>query len=134
MDLYGYCPTVHSSAAIGEEGARALRGTAVRERLDSDDGYSIGRRRGDRAKEFAATSRSFQSNSNVLDANELHLEKQDLHNTLTDDQTSIVVKSLSRNADSSIRCIVECDSNIIDANELQLGEHNVPSTSTDDGI
>jgi hypothetical protein len=42
-----------------------------------------------------------------------------LHNTSTDAGTSIVVKWLTANADSSIRCNFEFDSNVSDVSDVQ---------------
>jgi hypothetical protein len=61
-------------------------------------------------------------------------QKQDFHSTSTDAGTSIVVKPLSANADSSIRCNFEFDFNVIDVSDLQFEKHDLPSTSTDAGI
>jgi hypothetical protein len=85
FDVYGFCPNDYSLSAIDEEGASALRETTVRDCSDSDGGYSIGCRRGDRSKQSAATSRSFEFDSNVTDVSDGQLEKQDLHNISTDD-------------------------------------------------
>jgi hypothetical protein len=68
VDVYGFCPNGHSSSAIDEE--------SVRNHSDSDGGYSIGRRRGDRAKVSTATSRSFDRDPNVTDASDPQSEKQ----------------------------------------------------------
>jgi hypothetical protein len=87
FDVYGFCPNDYSSSAIDEEGAPALRETTIRDWLDSDGGYSIGCRRGDRLKQSAATSRNFEFDSNVTDVSDLQLEKQELHSTSTDDGT-----------------------------------------------
>jgi hypothetical protein len=85
LDVYGFRPNGHSSSPIDEEGARAPRETTAEDRLSSDGGYSIGRKRGDRAKQSAATSRSFESDSNVTAASDLQSEKQDLQSTSTDE-------------------------------------------------
>jgi hypothetical protein len=63
----------------------------------------------------------------------LQLEKQSLHSTSTDAGTSIVVKRLFANTDSSIRCNFEFDSNITDVSDWQLKKQDFPSTSTDAG-
>jgi hypothetical protein len=84
FDVYGSCPNDYSSSAIDEEGAPALRETTVRECSYNNGGYSIGWRRGDPSKQSAATSRSFEFDSNITDISDLQLEKQDLHSTSTD--------------------------------------------------
>jgi hypothetical protein len=43
----------------------------IQDHLDSDGGYSIERRRGDRAHVSAATSHSFDPRSNVTDVTEV---------------------------------------------------------------
>jgi hypothetical protein len=48
------------------------------------------------------------------------LAKQDLHNTSTHRVTSIVLKPLPANADSSIRGNFEFDSNVTDLSDQQL--------------
>jgi hypothetical protein len=45
------------------------------------------------------------------------LEKHDLHTTSTDAGSSIVLKPLTENADSSIRCNFELDSIVTDESE-----------------
>jgi hypothetical protein len=62
------------------------------------------------------------------------LEKHNLHTTSTDAGISIVLKLLSANADSSIRCNFEFDSNVTVASDLQLEKHDLHTTSTDAGI
>jgi hypothetical protein len=62
---------------------------------------------------------SFEFDSNVTDVSDVHLSKQDLHTTSTDEGIWIVLKRLPENADSSIRCNFEFDSNVIDVSELQ---------------
>jgi hypothetical protein len=84
FDVYGFCPNNYFLSAIDEEGAPAIRETTVRDCSDSDGGYSIGCRRGDHSKQSAATSRSFECDSNVADVSDWQLEKHDLHNTSTD--------------------------------------------------
>jgi hypothetical protein len=83
--VYELSQSSHSSSAIDKEGGRAPRKTAIRDRLSSDSGYLIGRKHSDRAKESAATSRSFESDSNVIDVSDTQDEKQDLQSTSTDD-------------------------------------------------
>jgi hypothetical protein len=61
------------------------------------------------------------------------LEKHDLHTTSTDAGSSIVVKPLHANADSSIRCNFELDSNVTDESDLQKEKHDLHTTSTDAG-
>jgi hypothetical protein len=46
----------------------------------------------------------------------------------------MVLKSLSRNADSSIRCNFEFDSNVTDVSDLQLEKQLIVDTETDDDI
>jgi hypothetical protein len=84
FDVYEFRPTDYSSSAIDEEGASALRETASRYCSESDGGYSIGWRSGDRSKQSAATSRSFEWNSNVTDVSDMQEEKHVLHSTSTD--------------------------------------------------
>jgi hypothetical protein len=79
VDVYGFCQNSHSSSVIAEE--------SVRDHSDSDGGYSIGRRRGDRTKVSAATSRSFDQDPNLTDASDLQFEKQDLQRASTDEGT-----------------------------------------------
>jgi hypothetical protein len=69
-EIDGLSQNGHSSSAIDEEGARAPDKTAIRDRSSSDGGYSIGCKTGDRTKESAATSRSFEFDSNVIDVSE----------------------------------------------------------------
>jgi hypothetical protein len=51
--------------------------------------------------------------------NTQRLRVENLSNISTDDGTSIVVKTLSANADFSIRRNFECDSNVTDVGDLQ---------------
>jgi hypothetical protein len=87
FDQYGSYPNDHSSSAIDEEGAPALCETIVRDCSDNDGGYSIGWRRGDRSKQSAATSRSFEWDSNVTNVSDLQSENQCLHRISTDAET-----------------------------------------------
>jgi hypothetical protein len=64
----------------------------------------------------------------------MHLEKQDLHSTSTDAGTSMVVKPLPINADSSIRCNCEFDSNVTDVSDWQLEKQNSHKISILDSI
>jgi hypothetical protein len=57
--------------------------------------------------------------SNVIDINDVHLEKQHFHTISTDAGISIVFKPLSANANSSIRCNFEFNSNATDVSDLQ---------------
>jgi hypothetical protein len=50
----------------------------------------------------------------------VQLQKQDLHTTSTEAGISMVLKSLSANADSSIRGNFEFDSNVTVVSDLQL--------------
>jgi hypothetical protein len=84
FDVYGRFSNGYSSSAIDEEGVPALRETTVQDCSNSDGGYSIGCRRGDPSKQFAAPSRSFEFDSNVTDVSDVQLEKQDLHSISTD--------------------------------------------------
>jgi hypothetical protein len=61
------------------------------------------------------------------------LEKQELHSISTDAGTSIVVKPLPTNADSSIFCNFEWDSNVTDVSNVQLNKQVLHNTSTDAG-
>jgi hypothetical protein len=61
---------------------------------DSDDGYSIGSRRGDPAKVFGATSHSFDRDSNVTDVSDVQFEKHHLQSTSTDAGIMMAVKPL----------------------------------------
>jgi hypothetical protein len=63
----------------------------------------------------------------------MQLEKQDLHSTSTDAGTSIVIKLLHVNADSSIRCNIEFDSKLIVVSDLHEEKHDLHNTSTDAG-
>jgi hypothetical protein len=84
FNVSGYCPNDYSSSAIDEKDVPALRETIVRDCSESDGGYSIGWRSGDRSKQSAATSRSFEWNSNVTDVSDMQEEKHVLHSTSTD--------------------------------------------------
>jgi hypothetical protein len=119
LDVYGFCPNDYTSSAIDEESAPALRETTVWDCPDSDGGYSIEWRRNDPLKQSVTTSRSFEFDSNVTDVSNLHEEKHNLQSTSTDVGTSIVVKPLPANADSSIRCNFEFDSNVTNVSERQ---------------
>jgi hypothetical protein len=82
----------------------------------------------------AATKRRFESDSNVIDASDLHLEKQDLQNNSTDVGMISDVKSLLENANALIRCNFEFDSNVIDVSDVQLEKHDRFTTEIDDEI
>jgi hypothetical protein len=62
----------------------SFRQQSTKNLLESDDGKSIGWRRGDRSKQSAPTSRRFEDASNVTNVSDLHVKKQDLHATSTD--------------------------------------------------
>jgi hypothetical protein len=83
FDVYGSCPNDYSSPAIDEEGTSALREMTIRDCSASDGGYSIEWRCGDPLKQSAATSRSFEGDSNVIDASDLQFEKEPLQSTST---------------------------------------------------
>jgi hypothetical protein len=71
FNVDGFYSNDYSSSAIDEEGVPALRETTVQDRSDSDGGYSIGCKRGESSKQFVATSRSFEFDSNVIDVSDL---------------------------------------------------------------
>jgi hypothetical protein len=75
---------------------RQLSGRPGRcESSDRDGGYSIGHRRGDRAKESAATSPSFEDDSNQTALSDLQSVKHNVQSTSTDVGRIIDIKSLN---------------------------------------
>jgi hypothetical protein len=77
----GYCPCDYASSTIDESGARAIRETTLSDRSASVRGDSVGWKRSRRSTPSATTSRRFKCGSNVTNASDVQLEKQDVHNT-----------------------------------------------------
>jgi hypothetical protein len=73
FDVYWSCPNDYSLSAIDDECVSAVCETIVWDCSDSDGGYSIGCRYGDHLKQSAATSRSFEWDSNVIDVSDWQL-------------------------------------------------------------
>jgi hypothetical protein len=72
--------------------------------------------------------------SNVTDASDVQLEKQDLHTTSTYAGILIIFKPLDANADSSIRCNLEFDSKATDPSDLQWEKQVLANLEIDDEI
>jgi hypothetical protein len=86
----------------------------------NDSKYSIKCKYDNPKKAFEWISHNFESDSNVIDPNDLPDEKHISQSISIDVERWIDIKLFLTNVDLLIRCNCESDSNIIDTNNLQF--------------